>query len=88
MKDVFQCSLSHLVDANVFKNFHFHVADPGRRGKGAMSPTPHGFVKISDKQDSRRMRPHRFHVSWSLPYLAAGSATGQIVSNVGFLFRL
>ena len=48
------------------------VADPqGGRG-GHAPPSP---VKISHKKDGYRRQPHRFHVSYPIPYPSAGSAT-------------
>ena len=48
------------------------VADPGG-GRGGHGPP--GPVKIGHKKDGRRRWPHRFHVSRTPPYPAAGSAT-------------
>ena len=51
------------------------VGGPRGGGEGVMAlPGP---VKISHKKDGCLRRPHRFHVSQSLPYPAAGSATGS-----------
>ena len=41
-----------------------------------------GHVKLSHKKDGRQRRPHRFHVSWHLPYSATGSALwGQFADS-------
>ena len=47
---------------------------------------PPGPVKIGHKKDGRQRRPHRFHVSRSRPYPAAGSATGTCLQFSRVLF--
>ena len=51
------------------------------RSRGCHAPCP---VKFSHKKDGRRMRSHRFHFSWPLPYPAPGSTT---VSDTGYFFN-
>ena len=50
----------------------YAVADPGSK---RVMPPPPSPVKISHKKDGQR-QPHKFHVSWSLPYPTVESATG------------
>ena len=53
----------------------------GSRG-GPRGPwPPPGPVKIGHKKDGRQRRPHRFHVSRSPPYPAAGSATAKLATD-------
>ena len=60
------------------------VADSGGRGGHG----PPGPVKIGHKKDGRQRRPHRFHVSRSPPYPAAGSATEMDVKTIRFAMKI